>query len=828
MSNRSFNLVKTVSTGKILIALLIVFGLLNTFQSTALSKGGDPKPPKSAIVVQDKFAGPSSSLGVHQPKIDEVGGGWRVVTGDWHVEKGNAFDTLGYSAPYFTTINPSASNYEVAIDVTWLGASDAGLIFRHDDDKNYFSAVYDGKEFELRKTLDGVTQTLKKKNIKWERFETKTIEVSVDGSNIEAVVGKVKIHVIDTDLEFSRSVGAIVQRNDNDAFSSFEVKALGPPVTPPSITSPLIDVAVLFDAFDELTSSVALASHSPDKSAAASWSTHAGVWTVNGSDVIASTGGNSSDLRATIDHGEVDADIYTNLTWHSGLAGVVYRYGNESNWWMTFYDGHSLATISFSPEGFKVWDVTPFDWGPPGTSHSIRVRLNGYGVRIYADYDDLPKAVIVSNILVGETRAGLFNRHGNSNTFSEFVVSESPALPVIDSLPSPSQPPNAAVPPATPPDLELFDSFSDVPSQWNSVHEPDIAPLFRKWIVNQGRWISDFDHLTEVTGERTDQRAVIDTGVEDSLISSEFVWQSGRIGITFRYRDERNWAMVWYDGLGNLIFGKVVERKFTEIDRFPVNIKSGNSMKLDVWVKDNQASVQLGGKFIGSFDVSELPASTFAGMFNRNLQAAQFDNLSVDASEIQPNPGGVTFTPVVLDSFTESSPTTVNLPSHSPDLSPSTGWVEYSGNWIIENDKSRETFGFNADFRTAIPAVSGNQFVSTDIEYFGGRVGIVYRYKNESNWYMFWYDGFNIVLGKLVDWHFQVLQEQRFVWGAPGTERNLSVLVIDDEITAFVDGVDLLQVSGQTDLLEESKAGLFSRLAPSSTFDNFEVKAVTP
>jgi len=844
------NVFRTLPNGRVLLALVAVFAILIAFQPVASAKGGNTKPPKapkSSIVVFDDFKSDAGSLVDHLPKTDEIGTGWQPIRGNWEIDGGSAFDTLGYSTPYFTTINPSASNYTVSIDVQWFGGSEAGLVFRYENAQNYYSVVYSGKKIELRKTIDGITTKIDDKKLKWKRFDTNTIQVVAEGPEISVRIGKVKkktepteaklgkkvvLKTTDSDLLFSRKVGAIVQRTENDSFKKIDIRALGPQVSPPPIAIPAIDDAVLFDEFDDVPSPVALIAHSPDTGPdGALWAQGDGsaIWTVDNGIMTAKTNGQGGDLRVTIDTEIANTDIYTEMTWHNGLAGIVYRHIDESHWWMTWFDGNKFVTASWDGVEFITHDQTSFDWGTPGTTHTLRIRINDHAVRLYVDYGDIATAVILSDLLQGESRVGFFNRFGNENSFSKIVVTESPALPVPDPPPTGFPPlPDPAEKPPLPPGFVLYDSFSDIPAWWNGIHEPDLHPEFRRWSVDTGHWLADFEQLTEATGAQSDQRAIIDTGVEDSLIEVEIDWESGRAGIAFRYRDEKNWAMAWYDGFGDIVFGKIVDGKFAEMGRFKAKVKEGKKLKLTVWVEDDLATVRLDKKTLGSFDVSELSDSTFVGLFSRNVNPARFDNLAVAADEDQPNVSGLDFSPVLFDSFTEETPMSIASGAHTIDLAPvGARWVDYAGHWIISDGSVHFAHVFHSDLRTAIPSIAGDQRVSADITYNGGIVGLNFRYRHEGSWYMFWFGGRELFLAKNVEWNFTMLGRQGIDWGPAGTTRTLSIVSNGDTITAFIDGVDLFNVVGHNQLIERTSSGLFSRAVPTTTtFDNFRVDSI--
>ena len=131
--------------------------------------------------------------------------------------------------------------------------------------------------------------------------------MTVEGPKIVMVVDNKKLKKTDSDLEFARSVGAIIQRTQNDRFKKFEVRALGPQVTPPPITLPSIVDSVVFDNFDGTST---LSSHTPDKAPLDSeWVVRDGDWSVFGGSATETTGSNHGDLRVTIDAGIVDTDI---------------------------------------------------------------------------------------------------------------------------------------------------------------------------------------------------------------------------------------------------------------------------------------------------------------------------------------------------------------------------------------------------------------------------------------------------------------------------------------------------------------------------------------
>jgi len=807
----------------------MLLGLIPTTTLFAAQLGAPlPPPPPSNIVVFDTFNGPSGTLESHSPGTDDVGGGWKSIRGDWNIGTGRAFDALGYGEPYVTSINPFASDYAASVDVTWLGGSDAGLVFRHVDNDNYYSAVYTGRYLELRRTLDGITAPLKREIFEWERLETKTIEIEAVGPNIDVTVDSTMLSAVNSKLELGRGVGVLVQRTQNDQFKQIEVEALGSQVSPPALVLPTLSAATLFDDFDGATG---LSIHAPDKAPlGASWSEWTGDWDLAGGSVSEVTGSGSSDLRATIDPQLIDADIYTDLTWNDGAAGVVYRYVDSGNWWMTWTTGTHMLTASLdSVDGFILRDIFLYEWGSPGTTRTIRVRQNGHGIRIYVDDADLYLRRIVSDLHEGATEVGLFSKHGIDNQFENFVVLPSPVLPEPDVIVPPGPTPESATPPATPPGLTLFDSFSDFPFTYVENHDSDLAPEFSGWKVHNGRFFSDYDALSEWTGTTTDQRAIIDTGVDESIITSKILMNSAKTGLIFRYRNERNWAMVWYDGFDELLVAKLVQGHFQELERISFPVTPGKTLKFSVTVVGGLADIRLGSTAIGVYDVSELANSTSVGLFSRNVEPAQFDNLSVTAAAVQPDPSGLTLTHVVSDDFDTAGPISIDDPLHIVDLQPTAaGWTRRSGLWEVESGVLTEVRGWLADSRVTIPGVSGDQLISSDVTYEGGRAGLVYRLADNSNWYMLWYSGSKLVFAKAVAGSFSIISETPVAWGGIGVTRNLGLRIVGDSMTALVDGNEIVTITGETDLALENESGLFTHTSPDTRFDNFGVWSLTP
>ena len=807
------------------LAMLAVFVL---GADTALAAGAKaPKPPKEkpVVVVLDRFAGAGSSLESHAPKADREGGGWTVALGQWQVERGRAEEITGQDTPYRAVIDPNVVNVEISTEVTWPGSAEVGLVFRYEDADNWFGYLYDGRQVKLAKSVGGELTTLKRRAARWQAGESRVMAVTVDGSEIAATLdGKEGLRVDDSDLQGRRKVGFYYVRETETEFTEFEVRALGPAVTPGILSFPGIEDSVLFDSFG---GSGALSAHSPDKAPAGGWSEASGAWQVSGGEASETTGSNV-DNRAFIDSGLTDVDLYADVTWQGGLAGVVYRYADEWNWYMSWTDGGHLLTGRLAGGAFSLLRVMPFDWGPAGTTRTMRVRINGTSIRIYVD-EDLPLSILLGeDDLASESGVGLFSRSGPASTFDRLAAAPAPALPVPDPDPPPPGPdPEKCPQPATPPGMTVYDSFSDYPLWPLTWHEPDAAPAFRRWVGEQGAWFDNCSAMTEMTGALTDQRAVIDSGVEESVVSATVKWDQGTVGMVFRYRNEHNWFQFWYDGVDSLVVGKFVGGWFTELGRVPYDWKRGKTHRLWVETDVEDARAMIDKREVMSFSVAELPASTKAGLFVRSRAPGLFDDFAVVALPDQPPPPSGSFTPLVQDSFT--APDGESLSSHIPDLTPgSAPWVEASGVWRIDGGQAHETLGYIADFRAVVEAAAGDVQVKADVTWHGAIAGLVLRYQDEGNWYMAWYDGWTLLIGKNVAGAFSLIHALPLEWGPPGTTREMMIEAVGDSITVFIDGTDLVTLTGETDLADASKVGIFALGSVVNSFDNFVVGTKAP
>ena len=815
---------KLVRIAAVLAVLLAVFAL-SAEAATARGRQG-----KSEVIVRDRFAGPPSALESHSPAADRKGGGWQVAAGQWQIERRRVEEVTGQDTPYRAVIDPNAVNVELSAAVTWPGSAEVGLVFRYEDAQNWFGYLFDGRHLKLVKSVGGELTTMKRRSVRWKPDDAHVMSVTVDGEQITAALdGKRRLSLSDRDLQGNRKVGFYYTRETKTWFREFEVKALGPEVEPGTLAFPDAGDAVLFDSFD---GSGALADHMPDTAPAGGWTMASGVWQVSDGEASETTGFNV-DNRAFIDSGLTDIDLYVDVAWHGGRAGVVYRYADELNWYMSWTDGSYVLTGKLVGGEFNLLRILPFDWGPAGTSRTMRVRINGDSIRVYVD-EDLPLSLVVDPDLGSNTSVGLFSRGDAASSFSRLGVAVPPPLPGPDILPPPDPPPVKPPAPPAPPGVTVYDSFSEFPWTPLVFSDLDQAPPFRTWDVESGAWATvvlgdpetgePTGMLTEGSGAFSDQRAVINSGVDESVVSARIRWDQGRAGVVFRYRNEQNWFMFWYDGDGLLVVGKAVAGIYRPVASIPFEWKKGRTRTLSVEVQDDEARAYVGKKEVAEFSVEDVPAGVFAGMFVRNVTPVAFDDVTVVALANQPPPGGGQVTPIIEDTFGESG---VRLGDHVPDLSPDgSTWVEASGLWAVDDGEARETTGGNSDHRAVVGGASADLEVRAGVTWRAALAGLTFRWADEWNWYLFFYDGVNVVLGKVVEGIWTPVVIRPLDWGVPGTTREVKVRVTGDAITAFIDGTDVISVVGEADLQGASHAGVFSRGSAANSFDDFSLGAI--
>jgi len=215
-----------------LIAVAIIPSVLQT--DGAFAAG----PP---VAVEDKFnGGGTTDLDTHTPGIDLLGGGWSEVDGDWQVSKDLATEITGEDTPYFTVIDSTYYNFDLNVDITCPGNSKVGVVFRYQDEDNWFGLIYTGSKLELTRTIGGKRKVLDYGHYSWTPGETHTINLSVEDDQIEGAIDltESKVDKSDLNLQFNSRVGLYFLRENDTKFKDFNVSNLGSPSTSGTISFP--------------------------------------------------------------------------------------------------------------------------------------------------------------------------------------------------------------------------------------------------------------------------------------------------------------------------------------------------------------------------------------------------------------------------------------------------------------------------------------------------------------------------------------------------------------------------------------------------------------
>jgi len=93
------------------------------------------------------------------------------------------------------------------------------------------------------------------------------------------------------------------------------------------------------------------------------------------------------------------------------------------------------------------------------------------------------------------------------------------------------------------------------------------AALGSAWVTPASTsWKSDSGSIVLATTADQDFRAVIDVGRPRNWVRARVVREDRMAGLVTRYRDEKNWVMVWSDG-ESMVAGQQIEGEFTELGR---------------------------------------------------------------------------------------------------------------------------------------------------------------------------------------------------------------------------------------------------------------------
>lgn len=174
-----------------------------------------------------------------------------------------------------------------------------------------------------------------------------------------------------------------------------------------------------------------------------------------------------------------------------------------------------------------------------------------------------------------------------------------------------------------------------------TVHDPDVAPNGSAWIkqtVLDGVWTVPAAPCgsvimticaTNTDANNTDQRIVIDTGVNDHwLYIVKMEWNAGLIGVVVSADDSQNqnWIMIWYDpAVPNLTVGKLVNGTFSVVTTGACNNAGPTGqMTILVFKEGPQYTVIAACEVSGVVTLTptitdpSVISQTHVGLFNRN------------------------------------------------------------------------------------------------------------------------------------------------------------------------------------------------------------------
>ncbi|MCH7734265.1 MAG: hypothetical protein IH961_03500, partial [Chloroflexi bacterium] len=436
-------------------------------------------PTAGSYIVQDHFEDTGGTpLESHAANVDFLGRGWNEQAyREWFIESNEVSNLAGAQSPFYAISDAGLINVEIKADVTWT-VGEVGLLFRYQDKENHWQFIYDGgKKLLLRKIEGGVTTTFPSLNFEWGKAgKVRELSVTLEDGDIVAKVGNSKkFDITDTTHQGQTRHGLYFQLQETASIDNFTVASLGgtPGAPPPIPPLPNIADSLVFDTFTE-GSVISLTSHTPEKDTIGNgWKTGtggigSGSWTA-GTSTATEIDGAAADVHAIIDTGSADIDIRVDITWDDpaskpggvGLAGLVIRYEDESNWTKVWFDGVTELVLAEAVGGsFKELRRVSVDWRQ-GETHRLRVKRNGDSIRVYEDTDSLLMLRIETKHATS-TKIGLFAHNLDTSTFDNFVVTASADLPEPDPDPPPVDPTPTPTPtpPAAPADADFYDSFT--------------------------------------------------------------------------------------------------------------------------------------------------------------------------------------------------------------------------------------------------------------------------------------------------------------------------------------------------------------------------------
>lgn len=259
-----------------------------------------------------------------------------------------------------------------------------------------------------------------------------------------------------------------LEKDDIDALVAF-LYSLSESETPTEIATgvPISALAIFTDLFE---------TDGPVPEANEAWTPVHGSWVVSDGKMFESTGGTVdqwlvSNVRSSV------FELQAEITWVSGLFGLVYRYQSEANWHMMWVDwaGDKIVVGKRVNGVFSVPKEMPFRW-ESGSTHTVNIHVRAATIDIRIDGKQI--GIVADSSLNQATKVGFFSREGARNFAREFYVAMLPpptptptptATPTATPTPGPTSTPT---PTPTPPPVSYATLGSGPDFDVNSIINP--------------------------------------------------------------------------------------------------------------------------------------------------------------------------------------------------------------------------------------------------------------------------------------------------------------------------------------------------------------------
>ncbi|MDG0868198.1 hypothetical protein [Candidatus Lucifugimonas marina] len=370
----------------------------------------------------------------HNPDLDPTGLGWQIDSGKWKFYGFEVGELKEDGGDKFSFIDTGRDDYQISSEQIWDGGR-TGITFGGlaPSNRNVFLYfVQSNGNVVLGKKIGGAFFTLGSKKVQWKSGARKTISVVVQGTELEAYVGKRRMFTV-TDADLVGATWAGIFRNafHEDRFDNFLLKLPEGAPTPTPTPPPTPIVKDLFTESDATN----LVGHTLDIAPSSNtWakSTSRGDWETLSNKAI-ETGEfdfGIFDRRIVIDaetaNHTVSADIVRNgPQWTTSFSrnmfprmGVVTRStSNDSQYVMWYFDGVSdVVARSHTAELGR----TSFTW-TVGDSHNLAITANGDTLSFKIDGET--KFSVTHSTGNTNTHVGLYSaeiEEGKANTYDDF------------------------------------------------------------------------------------------------------------------------------------------------------------------------------------------------------------------------------------------------------------------------------------------------------------------------------------------------------------------------------------------------------------------------